>query len=157
VLSPRRRRRDERGQALLIALAFLGLFSIWGVAVLRLAGGTQGTLAAVTATDAAHALAAGPAVFARSAVARGAGCDGLTGSVDVGGAVVSFGPMSAHDGSGAAIPCPAATPPAGAAVPGTYAAEGSVSGAATSAGSSVEIGVGPAPGKTLSTRAFNYR
>jgi len=151
------RRRGERGQALLIALAFLGLFTLWGVAVLRLAGGTQGTLRAVTAADAAHALAAGPAVFARSAVAQGAGCDGLSGTVDVGGAVVSFAPMSAHDASGAAIPCPAAAAPATGPVPGSYAATGSVSGSASSPGSSIEVGVGPAPGKTLSTRTFNYR
>ena len=151
------RRRGERGQALLIALAFLGLFTVWGVAALRLAGGTQGTLGAVTAADAARALAAGPAVFARSAVARGAGCDGLSGSVDVGGAVVSFGPMSAHDAGGAAVPCPATVPPPSSPVPGTYAATGTVSGPVTSAGSSIEVGVGPAPGKTLSTRTFNYR
>ena len=152
-----RRRRGERGQALLISLAFLGLFTVWGVAVLRLAGGTQGTLRSVTAADSARALAAAPSVFARSAVAQGAGCDGLTGSVDVGGAVVSFGPMSAHDAGGAVIPCPAAVPPPSGPVPGTYAATGAVSGSVTSAGSSIEVGVGPAPGKTLSTRTFNYR
>src|SRR4029077_9894764 len=64
-----RRRRGERGQALLIALAFLGLFTLWGVAVLRLAGASQGSLGAATAVDDRHALAEGPAVFARSAVA----------------------------------------------------------------------------------------
>ena len=75
----------------------------------------------------------------------------------VGSAVVSFGPMSAHDASGAAIPCPAAAAPATGPVPGSYAATGSVSGSASSPGSSIEVGVGPAPGKTLSTRTFNYR
>lgn len=152
-----RRRRGERGQALLIALAFLGLFTVWGVAVLRLAGATQGTLGSVTAADAARALAAGPSVFARSAVAQGAGCDGLTGSVDVGGAVVTFGPMSAHDAAGAVIPCSATVPAPSGPVPGTYVATGAVSGSASSSGSSIEVGVGPVPGKTLSTRTFNYR
>jgi hypothetical protein len=156
VLSRRRRRRGERGQALLIALAFLGLFTLWGVAVLRLAGATQGTVAAAAAGDAAHALSEAPAALARSAVAAGAGCDGLTGSVTVGGSVVSFGPMSAHDAAGRPIPCPPAAP-AGGPVPGTYAASGTVAGSPSAPGASVEIGVGPAPGKTLSTRAFNYR
>jgi hypothetical protein len=152
-----RRRRAERGQALLIALAFLGLFTLWGVAVLRLAGATQGSYAAATAADAGHALAEGPAVFARSAVAQGAGCDGLTGSVSVGGSVLGFGPMSAHDPSGRPIACPPAGAPVAAPASGTYSASGSVGTSASAPGSSVEVGVGPAPGKTLSTHAFNYR
>jgi hypothetical protein len=152
-----RRRRGERGQALLIALAFLGLFTLWGVAVLRLAGATQGSLGAATAADAGHALAEGPAVFARSAVAQGAGCDGLTGSISVGGAVLSFGPMSAHDPSGRPIACPPAGAPAAAPASGTYSASGTAGTSASAPGSSVEVGVGPAPGKTLSTHAFNYR
>jgi hypothetical protein len=151
-----RRRRGERGQALLIALAFLGLFTLWGVAVLRLAGTAQGTLSGAAAADATRALSEAPAALARSAVAAGAGCDGLTGSVTVGGSVVSFGPMTARDAAGAPIPCPTAAAPAGP-LPGTYAASGTVAGSPAAAGSSVEIGVGPAPGKTLSTRAFNYR
>jgi hypothetical protein len=152
-----RRRRGERGQTLLLALAFLALFSLWGVAVLRLAGTTQETLGGAAAADAGHALAEGPAVFARGVVAQGAGCDGLGGSVSVGGSVLSFGPMSAHDAAGSPIPCPtSAAPPTGPS-PGTYAASGSVGGATTSPGSSVEVGVGPAPGKSLSTRTFNYR
>ncbi|HEX3606696.1 MAG TPA: hypothetical protein VH134_12285 [Candidatus Dormibacteraeota bacterium] len=151
-----RRRRGERGQALLIALAFLGLFTLWGVAVLRLAGTAQGTLSGAAAADATRALSEAPAALARSAVAAGAGCDGLTGSVTVGGSVVSFGPMTARDAAGAPISCPTAAAPAGP-LPGTYAASGTVAGSPAAAGSSVEIGVGPAPGKTLSTRAFNYR
>ena len=152
-----RRRRGERGQALLIALAFLGLFTLWGVAVLRLAGATQGSLGAATAADAGHALAEGPAVFARSAVAQGAGCDGLTGRISVGGSVLSFGPMSAHDPSGHPIACPPAGAPATGSASGTYSAAGTAGTSASAPGSSVEVGVGPAPGKTLSIHAFNYR